>query len=142
MHPIILKIGPLTTYSFGLMLAVAFLAAIHTTERLARKYNVPPEMIPDLGLYVLVAAVLGSRLLYVLVYRSDFAGAGLLSYLKIWEGGMIFYGGAIGAILVGLWYVRRKKCSAWSNFSRACWYFFCLISDSAIPWCARHSNSK
>ena len=114
MHPIILKIGPLTIYSFGLMLAVAFLAAIHTSERLARRYNVPPEMIPDLGLYVLVAAVLGSRLLYVLVYRSDFVGAGLLSYLKIWEGGMIFYGGAIGAILVGLWYVRRKGCSAWS----------------------------
>jgi phosphatidylglycerol:prolipoprotein diacylglycerol transferase len=68
---------------------------------------VDPEKILDLCLYIILAAVAGSRLLYVAT-RPDYFLAHPLEVVMIWKGGLVFYGGFLGAALAALLYVRRQ----------------------------------
>jgi phosphatidylglycerol:prolipoprotein diacylglycerol transferase len=86
---------------------MAFLSAIALALREARREGEDANKILDLCFYVLVAAIVGSRILYVLVNWSDFRHDPL-EIVRIWHGGLVFYGGFIGALIAVLWYIRRK----------------------------------
>jgi len=86
---------------------MAFLSAIALALREARREGEDANKILDLCFYVLVAAIVGSRILYVLVNWSDFRHDPF-EIVRIWHGGLVFYGGFIGALIAVLWYIRRK----------------------------------
>lgn len=108
MHPVLLRIGPVTVYTYGVFVASGFLAALAFTMREARRKGLRPEVIPDLGLAVLLGAVLGSRLLYVLINLGHFI-ENPLEILMIWKGGLVFSGGAVLGGLLGYLTMRRLK---------------------------------
>jgi phosphatidylglycerol:prolipoprotein diacylglycerol transferase len=66
----------------------------------------------DLGFYILLAAIIGSRLFFVLVNAGHYASHPL-DILKIWEGGLVFYGGVLLAVPVTVWYVRKTGMDLW-----------------------------
>jgi phosphatidylglycerol:prolipoprotein diacylglycerol transferase len=70
MHPILLQLGRLQIRSYGFMLAVSFLLGIWLASRRAKRYGVDPQKILDLSVIIILAAVVGSRLLYV-VFHLD-----------------------------------------------------------------------
>jgi phosphatidylglycerol---prolipoprotein diacylglyceryl transferase len=105
---------PLHTY--GLLVASAFLVGIWLAQREGRRRGQDPERIADLAFWVLVAALVGSRVYFILVNWDDYFGARALAttsfgriprVLAFWEGGLVFYGGFIGAALTAWWYMRR-----------------------------------
>jgi phosphatidylglycerol:prolipoprotein diacylglycerol transferase len=106
---------PLHTY--GLLIAAAFLAGMWLAQREARRRGQDPERIADLSFWVLVAALVGSRIYFIFVNWDDYFGPGrafvatpfgrLPRLLAFWEGGLVFYGGFIGAALTAFWYLRR-----------------------------------
>jgi phosphatidylglycerol:prolipoprotein diacylglycerol transferase len=107
---------PLHTY--GLLIASAFLVGIWLAQREARRRGQEPERIADLSFWILVAALVGSRVYFILVNWGDYFGAGAFvatplgripRLLAVWEGGLVFYGGFIGAALTALWYMRRHR---------------------------------
>jgi len=108
MHPVLFRIGPFTLHTYGVFVAMAFLSAIALALREARREGEDANKILDLCLYVLVAAVVGSRILYVLVNWSAFRHDPF-EIVRIWHGGLVFYGGFIGAVITGLWYIGRKR---------------------------------
>ncbi len=107
MYPVLFRIGPFAVHTYGVFVAMAFLSAIALALREARREGEDANKILDLCFYVLVAAILGSRVLYVLVNWSTFRHD-LLEIVRIWHGGLVFYGGFIGAVITALWYIRRK----------------------------------
>lgn len=112
MHPILFRIGPFTLHAYGLMIATGVLLAIAVAVRGARREGLDPQKILDLGFYLLVASIVGSRLLYVLIFYKDY----LLqpwAVFKLWEGGLVFYGGLVLAFIVGVWYMRRHRLPLW-----------------------------
>ncbi len=112
MFPTILRIGALGLHSWGLLLAIAFLAGIAIAFRRARERNVSPQKVVDLAVVVIVAAVVGGRIAFVLGHVPDFKEAPL-EIFAIWRGGMAFYGGAILAFIAGVVYVKRQKLNVW-----------------------------
>ena len=111
MHPILLKLGSLNLYTYGLMLFISFIVGIKLLEHRAKKFGVPSQKIVDLALWILVAVVLGSRLLYVIFHWSEFKDD-LIGIIAFWRGGLaglMFYGGLVGAIIAGILYVRSQK---------------------------------
>jgi phosphatidylglycerol---prolipoprotein diacylglyceryl transferase len=106
---------PLHTY--GLLIAAGFLVAISLAQREARRRGQDAERIADLAFWILVAALVGSRIYFILVNWADYFGPGrflvetplgrIPRILAVWEGGLVFYGGFIGAALTAWWYMRR-----------------------------------
>jgi len=94
------------------MIAIAFLVAIYTAARRADKRGIPSQTIFDLGLYLLISAVVGARIFHVLQHRDSYES--LIDIIGIWRGGLsglAFYGGFILALVVGILYLRAKKLS-------------------------------
>jgi phosphatidylglycerol:prolipoprotein diacylglycerol transferase len=108
MYPILFKIGDFALHTYGVLLAVGFMLAVFLARREALRTGIDPNLILDLSFYLLLAALLGSRLFYVLTSWQEFA-ENPLDALKFWRGGLVFYGGLIFAFLVGIWYVRKHQ---------------------------------
>uniref|UniRef100_A0A7C6EAM0 Phosphatidylglycerol--prolipoprotein diacylglyceryl transferase n=1 Tax=candidate division WOR-3 bacterium TaxID=2052148 RepID=A0A7C6EAM0_UNCW3 len=111
MFPIILRLGSLNIYSYGLMLFISFVVGIKIVEKRAKKFGVDPKKITDLALVVLIGVIIGARLLYVIFHFSEFKDD-LVSIIAFWRGGLavlMFYGGLVFAILAGIFYVQRQK---------------------------------
>ncbi|RJP95150.1 MAG: prolipoprotein diacylglyceryl transferase [Desulfobacteraceae bacterium] len=101
MHPILFTFYGITVHTYGFFLALAVLAAIFIAKREAVRLGVDPDKIVDACFYVVVAAIVGSRLFYVATNPEAFISAPL-EIFKIWNGGLVFYGGFIGAVAVVL----------------------------------------
>ena len=66
MFPRLLELGPITLHTYGLLLATAYLTSIGLTSRLAEKEGVTANRVWDLGLVVIISALVGAKLLLVL----------------------------------------------------------------------------
>jgi len=96
-------------YSYGFMMMAAFATAIYVASVRARKAGIDPNLILDLGLWCMISGILGARLFYVIQFSEQFEGRAFWEYFKVWEGGIVFYGGAIGSFLAGAYFVISKK---------------------------------
>ncbi len=113
MRPIILRIGSFTIYSYGLFLAVAFLAGTLLARSEARRKNIDPDIVFDLVLIVALAGLMGARLFYVIGHWQEFSSKPLQA-LAIWQPGLVFYGGLLGGPIAVLIFVRVKNLSLWA----------------------------
>ena len=118
MYPILLTIGPLHFYSYGLCMAVALGLSIYLFARDAGTYIAPKvglnfqqgfQKAFDLGVYVIICSLLGARLFYVMENHAEFGNGNWLDAFKIWQGGLVFYGGLFGAIAVAFYWFRQEK---------------------------------
>lgn len=113
MHPTLFRIGPVEVHSYGTMLMVGFVAGILLSRREARRLGVSPDLPLDLGVWILIAAVVCARALFVAMNWADFAPRPL-QVLYLWrEGGLSFHGGLIGGVLAAVAFARRSKLSSW-----------------------------
>lgn len=114
MHPIAFHLGPLTVHWYGVMVALAFLIGLWTASRRALQSGIAPEKILDLGPWLILGGIGGGRLFYVVTYwQNDFAGKPFWEIFMVQHGGLVFYGGLIGATLGGFFYARAKKLPFW-----------------------------
>jgi phosphatidylglycerol:prolipoprotein diacylglycerol transferase len=111
-HPTLLKFHGIELHSYGLLLAIAFLLGIQIFVARARARGLPEEAMHALSLWLLVLAIAGGRVLFVLTHWREYA-ADPLAILRLWEGGLILYGGYLAAIAGGIVYVRRRGLAVW-----------------------------
>jgi len=114
MHPILFKIGNLTVYTYGFFVASGFMTGIWLARKEARRLGHDPEKIMDLCFYILVAAIAGARLFYVVINYRTFLNDPL-EIVRLWNGGLVFYGGFIAALLVSVIYLRMHHLSVWKT---------------------------
>ncbi len=112
MYPVFFKIpffGGITIYSYGVMVATAFVVAILWVTYESKRLGQNPAQEMDLAFYVILSAIIGSRLLHVAISERAAFMQDPLMLFKIWRGGLVFYGGLIGALIVSAWYIRRHR---------------------------------
>lgn len=115
MYPELFRIGNFPIHAYGLLLALALLVGLSLAARLAAREGIKPERIYDLGLWMLVGAIGGSKLLMVLtepIYRESFWQLFSLDFLR---SGGVFYGGLIGAFLMVSLGVLRYRLPWWKT---------------------------
>jgi phosphatidylglycerol:prolipoprotein diacylglycerol transferase len=105
MFPVLLDFGPVRIYTYGFFLALAFLSAIYLAGREARRLGLPTQVFYDLCFYAVLAAIIGSRLLYVLLEWPTFATRPWKIF-ALWEGGLVFHGGLVLALAVAFYYMH------------------------------------
>lgn len=108
MHPILLDFGHIKIYTYGVFLALAFILATDYVSRMSDELEVDPKDIIDSILWVLILGLLGARLAYMLQNIDDYIDEPV-KILKIWEGGLAWYGGVFFGILAVYIRARRTK---------------------------------
>jgi phosphatidylglycerol:prolipoprotein diacylglycerol transferase len=111
MFPVLFEIplfGGIHIYSYGVLVASGFVLGILWTVHEAKIAQINPDLVLDLSFYIILSALIGSRILYIFVDWDRYV-AHPMDVLKIWEGGLVFYGGFIGATLTSLYYLRKHK---------------------------------
>ena len=115
MHDILFRISDrFAIHSYGVMAMIGFLAALLVARWRARRAGLVPDEITDIGVWALLAGIVGSRIVYILQNTDYFfdtrrRGWSVFDLFKIWQGGLVFYGGLIGAMVVTLLLLRAKK---------------------------------
>lgn len=108
MHPVLFHIGPFTLYSYGLMLALGAGLGLWLLSFLAARSGLDRDRVGSLAIWVLVSALAGSRLLFVILEPAGFIAQPWRVFF-IWEGGLVFYGGVIAGLAAGVILARRWK---------------------------------
>ncbi len=107
MHPILVKIGSLSVYSYGVFVAIGFLAAISVAAGEYGRRGFDRETFYDMAFWLVLSAIAGARLFHVLVYWSYYA-ANPLEIYRLWNGGLVFYGGLLAALAACVVFLRRR----------------------------------
>ncbi len=119
MHPRLFSIGPLTVYSYGLMLGIGFMAASWVLTRELRRKSIDPNLGSTITLLAIVFGIAGSKILYLIENWSAFAAAPVSMAFS--PGGLTWYGGFFLATVAIMFYIRKKKIP------------FLKICDAAAP---------
>jgi len=113
-HPIAFYLGSLPIRWYGVMMALAFVAGLWTATRRARLANVPGEVVADVTLWLMAGSIIGARIVYVTTYwKQEFASQPFSEVFMIQHGGLVFYGGLIGATVASCAYLAWKKLPVW-----------------------------
>jgi len=112
MHPRLLELGPVTVYTYGVLLAAAYLAGLQMATARARSRGLDASRVMDLGIIIIIAAIVGAKLLLVAVDFNYYRGHPAEIFSLARSGG-VFYGGLIAAVLAAFWYLRRHKMPVW-----------------------------
>jgi len=114
MYPILFQLGSFHIFAYGFFIVIGFVTATVLAALRIRKSDIRIsfESAVDLFFYAVLSAVVGSRILFVLINFDDYR-QNPIKILKLWEGGLVFYGGLILAVMVGLVYMRRHRLPIW-----------------------------
>ena len=114
MHPILFDFGPFTIYSYGVLLAAAYLLGLQLALMRARRRGLDPQRVMDLGIWIIVSALAGAKLLLLVVDFRQFT-VNPRELLNLARSGGVFYGGLIAGVGVALWYIRRHRLPLWTT---------------------------
>ena len=114
MFPRLFDVGPLSVYTYGVLLAAAYLLGLQLALVRARQRGLDPQRVMDLGILVIVCALVGAKLLLVVTDFGYFRAnpADLFSLVR---SGGVFYGGLILAVIAAFWYLRRHSLPFWTT---------------------------
>jgi phosphatidylglycerol:prolipoprotein diacylglycerol transferase len=113
MYPELFRIGGFPVNTYGVLLALAFLAALFVSARLGERDGLPRERMFDLGLWILLGGLVGSKLLLMLAepeYGSNWRNLLSVDFLR---SGGVWYGGFLGGLAAAVVLVRRYRVSFW-----------------------------
>lgn len=114
MHRILLDIGPFTIYSYGLMVALAFLLSTFLILKDARRYGFSRDDVFDCLIAILIGGIIGGRILFVVLNGEYFARYPLKVFM-LNEGGLAIQGAILVAVLAGALMTRIKKLPFWKG---------------------------
>lgn len=113
MHPILFEVAGIPVYTYGVLLAAAYLLGLQFALVRARARGLNPNQVMDLGIWIIVSALVGAKLLLLIVDRDKF-GWSAAELLNLLRSGGVFYGGLIAAVVVALWYLWKHRMPVWT----------------------------
>ena len=114
MHPILFSVGPITIYSYGVLLAAAYLLGLWLAVKRAKAAGVDPTRIMDLLIWVIISALVVAKVLLFVVDFEHFTSS-WQEFMTLLRSGGVFYGGLIAAIVVCIWQLRKHRLPLWSS---------------------------
>ncbi|MFH0728379.1 MAG: prolipoprotein diacylglyceryl transferase [Pseudomonadota bacterium] len=155
MHPVLIKLGPLVLYTYGFFVALAFIVGLAIAKKEAVRLGRDPGPVTDLCFFILLSAMVGARLFYIAVNPAQFLNDPL-EIFKIWNGGLVFYGGFIVATLVAMVYLKKRRLPLWETADVlapglaaghvlgrvGCFFAGCCYGKACdLPWAVTFSHS-
>ena len=114
MYPILFHIGNLNFHTFGLFVALGFMVMMFVSRKYVELVGISPEILNEIFFIILVSALIGARLMYVIINFEAYRG-NLLDIFKVWNGGLVFFGGFFSAIPTVAVYLKFKGFNIWKT---------------------------
>lgn len=115
MHPVIFSTDlfgilsePFKLHTYGLLIAGGFLLAMTLSKRQAEREGEDPDRIIDLAFYLLLAGLIGARIVFIFTKLDEYL-RNPVDIVMFWRGGLVWYGGFIGAALFLVYYSRKHR---------------------------------
>jgi phosphatidylglycerol:prolipoprotein diacylglycerol transferase len=147
-------LGPFTLHTYGVLLAIAFLVGLLVVSRQAKRAGLDSGRITDLAVWVLIAGLVGAKLLLLLV-DFRYYGRNPRELFTIFQSGGVFYGGLVAGVAVAWWYIRHYRLPGWQTadvlapgvvigqaigrlgcFSAGC----CWGKPTSVPWAVKFTD--
>src|SRR6476469_9801495 len=148
MYPRLFELGPITVYTYGVLLAAAYLFGLQLARVRAKARGLDANRILDLGIYIIISALVGAKLLLLITdfqtFRND-----PRELITLARSGGVFYGGLILAVVVALFYIRKIGLPLWTTcdvfapgiaLGHVIGRFGCLFAgccygkETSVPW--------
>jgi phosphatidylglycerol:prolipoprotein diacylglycerol transferase len=113
-YPELFSVGPITVYTYGVLLAASYLLGLRLAMSRAKRWGLDANRVLDLGIYIIIAALVGAKLLLLIVDREQFL-RNPMELLSLARSGGVFYGGLILAVSVAFWYIARHRMPFWTT---------------------------
>src|SRR5262245_25880552 len=113
MHPILFEIRGFPVYTYGLLLAAAYLLGLQFAIVRARARGLDQSRVMDLGIWIIVSALVGAKGMLLIVERDRF-GWSAADLMNLFRSAGVFYGGLIAAVIVALVYLWRHRMPVWT----------------------------
>lgn len=120
MHPVLIKLGPITIHSYGFMLALGVVAALLLSMSMAKKYNIDRKILADFYFYTIIIGLVGAKI-FLLVTEANYYFEKLSRFKDLLFSGGTFYGGLIFGALFAVWFIKKHKLN------------FRIMGDIAAP---------
>lgn len=101
LSPYAFKLGPISVHWYGIFMALSFLVGAYYLLKMGKKIGLDEDFILNLAMIVIIAGVIGARLVFVLSNYPGWFISEPLNVLKVWEGGLAWHGGLLGGLLSG-----------------------------------------
>ena len=111
MHPILFKIGPITIYTYGVMVALGIFFGSLILVKLAEREGIPREDVVDTAFWSVVSGFIGARLFFFL-YNPEYLKPWYRIFF-IWEGGLVWYGGVVFGALTAIYFIKKRNIPVW-----------------------------
>jgi phosphatidylglycerol:prolipoprotein diacylglycerol transferase len=113
-YPELFSIGPITVYTYGVLLAASYLLGLRLAMSRGKRRGLDSNRVLDLGIYIIIAALVGAKVLLLVVDFDQFRR----NPAELWSlarSGGVFYGGLILAIVVAFWYIWKHRMPFWTT---------------------------
>ena len=110
--PLLFQLGPFSLRWYGLLIAIAVLTGLGLATKLGRRRGIDPALITDLLPVLVLGAVIGARLYYVLLEWQQYRGR-WLDVFAIWRGGIAIHGALLGGSLALILFCRWRRQAFW-----------------------------
>ncbi|MGD9162551.1 MAG: prolipoprotein diacylglyceryl transferase [Desulfobacteraceae bacterium] len=156
MHPDLFSIGPLTLHTYGLFVALGFIAGIFVATRLGKTVGFMSNAVMDMGFIIILTGLIGSRIVYIIIEFQHYV-ANPLDIIKLWQGGLVFSGGLVAVIIAMIFYAKYYKVNIWTisdiwapaaaigqAIGRIGCFFAgcCYGKPTDVPWAVIFTNPK
>lgn len=156
MHPVLFQIGPVRIFSYGLMMALAFIIALVVAQYRAPKFGFKKDIISEIIFWAIVGGIAGGRIYYVLI-NLDFYLSNPLEVFSLWKGGLVVYGGLAGGMIACVAVLRKhgQNVLDWADFLIGCVPLgqaigrigcflngCCFGSQCSVPWAVRFPENS
>jgi phosphatidylglycerol---prolipoprotein diacylglyceryl transferase len=162
MHPVLFEwrvpflgsVGPLTIYTYGVLLAAAYLGGLQLAILRGRKRGLDSTRVLDLGIYIIISALIGAKLLLLITDFRSFAD-NPQALLDLVRSGGVFYGGLLVAVTVALFYIQKVGLPLWTTCDvfapgialghvvgrLGCFFAGCCYGrPTTVPWAITFTN--
>ena len=155
MHPILFEIAGFPVYTYGVLLAAAYLLGLQFALVRARARGLDANKVMDLGIWIIISALIGAKLLLLIVDVDSFR-QNPRELLTLLRSGGVFYGGLIAAVAVAFWYLRRYRLPVWTVCDAfapgialghvigrmGCFFAGCCFGRAtSVPWAVTFTNT-
>ena len=156
MYPDLFSIGPVTLHTYGLFVALGFIAGILTAVKLGKSAGINSNSVMDMGFIIILCGLIGSRIVYIIINFSYYV-SNPLDMIKLWQGGLVFSGGLVAVIIAMIIYTKYHKYNIWTIgdiwapaaaigqaigrigcFCAGC----CYGRPTDVPWAVTFTNPK